>query len=330
MSTSIQVDSKGNLYLAGSCAFDGGIDFNGHMVTLPLNFPYPQYMVRYHADGSYDWSQFMPDITCFVRELNLADDNTLYYTGPLNDSFTLGGVLITSSSAFGSFMAAKIDSAGQCSWVRKLSDTASGEASYPGSGAAAIGANGSLILYTTTRGYVDWGNGIHTTTTPSWHYTGSVTAYDKNGDAIWNENIRSNIVTPNEIAVGGDNVWASGNAWDSTQIALGNATIALPTAAFQYYPFIARLRNSTVVNSVKAPGKENELRISPNPAHTYFAITGNKQAVEVRIYDETGRIVLHKTVQPGEQVTTTSWARGLYFAVIISDKEQRAYKIVLE
>jgi len=329
MVTSIQADSKGNVYLVGSCAFSG-MDFNGHQVTLPGTFQYPQYIVRYKSDGTYDWSQFMQDGTCFVREFSLADDNTIYYTGPVNDTLTLGNLHLSKPPAFGSYMVAKMDSTGNFNWARQLVDTASGEAQFVNSRQAGIGPNGSIIIYTSTRGYVNWGNNITSVTTPGWKYTGSVVSYDGNGDVLWANDLKASFVTPQQMAISGDNVWVTGNAFDSTQITLGSINVPLPGGPFAYYPFVARLRNSAITSQVPDLITEPSIVIIPNPAAGHFAVKtqGHNQVINVALYDNVGRLAWSGATVSNEHIDVSSLPRGLYF-VEVNDKGAKTVRKLL-
>jgi len=328
MVTSIQVDSKGNIYLVGSCAFDG-MNFNGHQVTLSALFQYPQYIVRYKANGAYDWSRFMQDGTCFVREFSLADDNTIYYTGPLNDTLTLGSLHLAQPPAFGSFLVAKMDSAGNFSWARQLSDTASGEVQFSGARQAGVGPNGSIIIYTNTRGYVHWGNGISSVTTPTWKYSGSVVAYGSNGDALWAKDIKAAYVTPQQMAISGGNIWVTGNTFDSTQMTLGTINVTLPSGPFAYYPYVARLRASGVISEVADVTGNSVLEIMPNPANTYFSVRGQDHILSMTIFDNIGKRILQKELLPGERIDVASLPAGIYFVEIAGRNERMVKKLLV-
>src|SRR6185312_14467220 len=61
MVTSIQLDTKGNIYVAGGGTVLGPVNFNGHIDTPASELSYPTYIVRYKADGTFDWIQWMRD-----------------------------------------------------------------------------------------------------------------------------------------------------------------------------------------------------------------------------------------------------------------------------
>ncbi|RYZ50464.1 MAG: hypothetical protein EOP49_13915, partial [Sphingobacteriales bacterium] len=185
--TSIMVDSKENIYLVGTCAFNG-IDFNGHVVSLPSMFQYPQYIVRYKSNGLYDWSKFMQDGTCFAREFHLAGDNMIYYSGPLNDTLTLGTHHLTQAQSMFSFMVARMDSTGQFNWARQVEDSSTGIALTTDSRHTTLGPDSSVIVYTSANGYIQWGDNIETNTT-DFNNKGVVAVFGKSRHTMWAQEI---------------------------------------------------------------------------------------------------------------------------------------------
>lgn len=328
--TSIQVDGQGNVYLVGTCAF-AGMDFNGHQVTLPALFQYPQYVVRYRANGTHHWSRFMQDATCFVREFSLADDNTIYYTGPLHDTLTLGSIQLNQPPMFGSFMAARMDSLGNFTWARQLADTASGDAQFTQARQAMVGPNGSLVIYLSTSRFVNWGNGFSSITTPIWAQSGTVVSYDKNGTTLWAKDVKADYVTPQQLAVSGNNIWVTGNATDSTHLSFDALQVSVPTGVFSYYPFLARLRANAVTAGTEDVAKQAQFVIQPNPATSAFSIRGTQQGtVHVRIFDNLGKMHLDTRVPTKQPVDVSVLAKGLYFVELHSGELREVQKLLIQ
>jgi len=326
--TSIQVDSKENIYLAGTCAFNG-IDFNGHVVTLPSGFQYPQYFVRYRKDGTHHWSHFMQDGTCFIRSFNVVTDNLVYYTGPLNDTISLGNIHLHQPPHSNSYMVARMDSAGNYLWAKQLSDTVSGEA-MPAIGThAAPGMDSSIVIMTATRGYVDWGNGYNTST-PMTNFHSALTAYDMSGNVIWVKKVAGKFIDPMQIAGSGNSIWVTGNAADSTSINFDPIAVAMPANSAAYYPYFGRLRTGyAVVNNIPAE-KNIQSVLLPNPAENYFTVKNIKAATLLRMYDNTGRLVKEKQIHNGEQIQVSEMARGLYVIELISEGRKNYAKLMLQ
>lgn len=331
--TSIQADSRGNVYLVGTCAFNG-IDFNGHLVTLPTGFQYPQYIVRYKADGTYDWSYFMQDGTCINRQLTLADDNTLYYTGPLNDSLTLNNIHLHAPSQLflgGGFLAAKMDSTGAFSWAKQMSDTATGEAFLTRDIHAVLGPNKSLVLLANTERFNDWGNGVTTYATPG-DNTSTVVSYDMNGNAMWAKQITGSYVAGQQIAGDGNNIWITGNAYDTAGIRMDNITVTMPGGTFAYYPFVARLGVGSSPNNINDL-ERSQFRIVPNPAQNYFTISFDLRSgkqLSMRIMDNLGRVVTARSVASGDSIPVSDLPKGLYFVELIDQQTKMVEKLIVQ
>ena len=62
---------------------------------------------------------------------------------------------------------------------------------------------------------------------------------------------------------------------------------------------------------------KNSIKIYPNPAKDYFTIKLDEQA-QVTLYDNTGRIILHQTIQPNEHITTANLSSGIYVVQVIA------------
>jgi hypothetical protein len=328
--TSIQADSRDNIYLVGTCAFNG-IDFNGHTVTLPPLFQYPQYIVRYQANGTHDWSKFMQDGTCFTREFTVADDNTIYYTGPIDDTLTLGNILLHSPRGFGSFMAAQMDSTGNFNWARQLSQTSIGDAILTDHRHAASTSDGSLVIYAVVTDTIDWGNGVTSQMAPPDLFTSTVVAFSKSGTTLWATDIMATVVTPQQIAVAGNSVWVTGNAFDDTQLSFGGINISLPAVSFDHYPFIGRIGVSLVPTDIKDAEKEH-LNVYPNPATEYITIEyphAGQRDYTVRIRNIMGKLVLEQISGNNQRIHVSEFARGIYFLEVSDGRTSTVKKMVL-
>lgn len=326
--TSIQADNKGNIYLVGTCAFNG-INFNGHNVSLPTTFQYPHYIVRYRANGTHHWSRFFQDGTCFTREFSLADDNTIYYTGPLTDTITLGNLFLSNPKNFASFLVAKMDSSGNCSWAKYLSDTVTGSAQLDRPRHAAVDPNGTLIIYASAQGIVDWGNGIITTGPTSLDFQGAVVAYDKTGTTTWLKEIKGDYIVPQQIAAANNSIWVTGNAFDSFAVQFDAINATVPSGSFQYYPYIGRLSNKSIINDVNEIAQK-AIRLIPNPAKNTVKIVGSEKSVDVIIVDGLGRIVLQTKVKSNETIQIDHLPRGLYVALLNARGNRTAEMLLLQ
>ena len=328
--SSIVVDEAGSIYIAGGCAFSG-IDFNGHVVST-TGIPYPVYIVKYRADGTYAWHHLMSDVTCPNRQLTLADNNIIYYSGKIFDTFSLGGHFVHRPTWVYDYLVSRLDSLGNVFWVTQLKDTFAGDASADNNCHAVALADSSLSVFAQLRGYIDWGNGI--ITYDGIYSKGGIINYAPSGTVNWVKLVSGNTVMGHNIATNGTDIWVTGDVYDSSSYHLD--AIDVPVVPITSTPFMAKLHTSHTPASVAAVDKNEEnIDIMPIPATT--AITINIPAnttgkAYIILIDISGRQLLNKMI---EGVTTTQldvsqYARGLYLIDISGNNFRTVRKIVLQ
>lgn len=307
--SSIEVDSHGNIYLAGSCAFSG-VDFNGHFESGPSG--YPAYMVRYKANGQFDWSHWMADVTCVDRAFALASDNSIYYSGNVHDTFSLAGHPFHHPAWVYDFMISALDSTGHLNWARQLNDTLGGDADLTNQYHSVLAADGSLYLAYTHRGFIDWGNNV--TISTGLNSSASVLKIDAAGNAVWVLHASAEESFPEQITASGNSVWITGLGYDSLALSFG--TVSLPTSYQHYTPFVARIGNAAAAG-VPAVHTQADVQIVPNPAHGYIRVVcGSLQgSVQVFIKDLTGRVIRNCSIDMATSPTIniSGINAGLYF-----------------
>jgi hypothetical protein len=331
--SSIAVDGNQNIYLAGACAFSG-VNFNGHVVSTS-GIPYPVYVVKYRADGSYAWHYLMSDITCPERQLTLATDNIIYYSGKVFDSFSFGSFFVHQPRWVYDYLVSRLDSTGNILWLRQQKDTLEGDASADNNCHAVAMADSSLSVFTQIRGYIDWGNGI-VTDEGIQQNTAVVNYAAQTGAVNWVKPITGNTLEAKNIGGNGTDIIVTGNVYDS--IAYHLDAEAIPVVPVTYTPYMAMLhtaRASTAIQTVTENAGKFQVMVMPIPATNSLLvkipsnITGN---VKIRLYDISGREVL-KTIasaNPIVQLDVKEYSRGLYFIDISGDGVRKVQKIVLE
>ncbi len=330
--TSIAVDETGNIYLAGGCAFSG-IDFNGHIVST-TGIPYPVYIVKYRGDGTYAWHHLMSDVTCPERQLTVADNNIIYYSGKIFDTFSLGGFFLHHPAWVYDYLVSRLDSSGNISWVTQLKDTLAGDARADNNCHAVAMPDSSLSVFAEIRGYVDWGNGVVTPNDLS-HTKGGIVNYSPAGVVNWVKLISGNTISSRNITGNGNDVWVTGNIYDSSDYHLDGITV--PVVPLTFTPFIAKLHTEAYTPAGLAAGPEDpeQVLIMPVPATNLLTIqipSTIKGNVRIRLTDISGSKVLDKNV---ENVTTTqidvsTYSRGIYFIDISGNCLKTFRKIILQ
>ncbi len=329
--TSIQLDDQQNIYLSGVCAFNG-IAFNGTLVPHDPSLDYPKYIVRYRSDGSYHWSHFMRDITCTNPELAIASDNIIYYTAPHFDTITLGNIVLPAPGNQSSYLYSRFDSLGNFIWAKSGPDSGFAQAYLTFRRNTFATDNGSLIVLLETRGALNWGNGI-TTSSPVGTYSGTVLCYLPDGTTKWAQQMLGGYVGRQQMAYAGGSIWVTGNAFDSTALTFPPVTVPAPGGSFAYYPFAARMRESGTTLGIADVSGVADFRVYPNPATQSFMIRSDyfKGAATVRVFNTLGMEVVNQTFLANvSQVDVSAVAKGLYFVEIRAGSGMKVEKLMIK
>jgi len=331
--SSIQVDSKGGIYLAGSCA-TLGINFNGatEAATSPDRY---SYIVKYHSNGTHAWHYWMPDPLCFQRRLYLYKDNFLYYSGNLKDSFNLGAIPVGPPFNNGfDYMAARLDSTGKIFWV-KQNDTAGGGHASPGDPYHSIVTpDSALVLFMQGNGYLNWGDTVATDLTA--FHAATLVSFGPDRTARWARPIITDISSNQHIATEGTAVWVTGNAW-SQSATVAFDTLTLRVSARNYTPFLAKTKMIRPIPVNPPPGgvnpaSTNSISIYPIPAHNILEVTALPEIANLELYSMEGRLVSSWICQPGSKtiVDVSSLPRGTYTLSLYSEHMQFNRKLLLQ
>ena len=299
------------------------------MVTNPSSTS--QYIVRYQAGGTYDWSHVVTDVQNYSRQITLAGDTAIYYSGRIFDSSTLGTFHYNRPTYGGANIVARIDSGGTVEWLTQL-DTTSGYSYVSTNPAAVLMPDGSLSLYTGIRGYLDWGNGI--TSFCGSRNDAAVTNYAATTGLVnWVKPIAAKKSLTAGIAASGWDVWVTGTAYDSSAYGLDDISVSL--SPLTYTPYMALLHTSPYSASVPAAPAAPQFGIYPIPAtHTLYitspaGITGD---VRITITDISGKVVMDKLTADFTtlKLPVSTYDRGLYFITISSTTYTATQKLILE
>jgi len=328
--TSIQVDQAGNIYVAGGGVSIFDADFNGHHVTIPMSNPYPAYIVRYKTGGIYDWSTIMTDVTLTERQLSLSSNNVIYYSGHINDSFTIDGFSVRHPTWVYDFLVSRMDSTGNVQWLRQLPDTMGGDAHVHSPYHAAALDDGSLSISASGRYYVRWGGNV--VTDNGTDESATVVNYASNGAVNWALPVIGDYSVPGYIGTDGENIWFTGSGYDSTALHFG--PVAIPTTYYNYKTFLSKIRPGTpppaAVSNTVQPLSAG---IFPNPASDRIYIQYNTaKPAMITVSNVAGKIMSRKAAsgQVSESVNIASWPAGIYFAEITSDTERFVQKFVVQ
>jgi hypothetical protein len=314
--TSIQVDAAGNIYMAGSCANKGNMDFNGvTQVAAPGSSN--AYIVRYSANGVHTWHHWLNDPGCANRKLSLFKNKFLYYTGTLTDSLTLGSVSLHQPFRLMDFVYARLDTNGTVVWAHQIDTAANGEAhAGPGAFHAAVTPDTALVVFSQANAYIDWGNNIKSQLFGT--YAAVPVAFGPDGVARWERPILGDNTTDDHIVAEGDAIWVTGNAYTTTAVTRFD-TLNLKMPARRWVPYMGRLRLTPPPPVSVKNQQANSLYAYPNPAQNALHIVGLQGKSTLHLRDITGRLVLEHITTDNEAVLdVANLPRGSYFLQLLS------------
>lgn len=331
--SSLQVDDAGNIYLTGACAA-ANMEFNNTPATVPAGFSYPEYVVRYKANGQHDWHFWMKEITCVQRKLSLVNNNFIYYSGTLYDSVNVNGYHFNRGPSMASdYLMVRMDSTGQVKWGRQLTGITSPQGMIsildPHHG---VVKDSSFLFFATSRSTINWGNSV-TTATVNLANNATLVSVQPDGASAWAKVVKARFSNSQHIVSDGNAVWITGVAMDSTAIGFDSLNVPVTPA---YSPYLAKLEAKKIApppTGINNPGTLG-FAVAPNPATNKLIISGlsewNRDAI-VLLVDITGRHLLRRTVTGAAMEQDVSQlSRGIYFLEVQQNGQRVVKKIVLE
>jgi len=136
----ISCDANNNIYLSGSYGMNISFYSSDETLGMEINSPFSNnskyYIVKYNENGIFQWlvKSIESNGSVYVDDFLISEDGTCYVTGnnqcaqSMNQdihSFTNSNGSTTSTN-FGNFFTAKINSDGICEWVRALNSSVVG------------------------------------------------------------------------------------------------------------------------------------------------------------------------------------------------------------
>lgn len=312
---SISIDSEGNIYAAGSCA-DPGATFAG--VTVSPSLLYNTFIVKYTANGVYQWVRYVEDITCPEPQVFAHTPDEVYFCSYLFDNYTFDGIPTEGpQQMFSDIFITKLNAAGNFQWVREV----------PGSGYINTGnrkflsgdAQGNVYFAGSMRGTINWNNQM-TTASNGFSNEAIVLKYNPQGDLLLAKTAggastdRFDAVTVN----------ADGDIF-LTGMSNGSASfdgIQHEIAQFQNWPFLAKLNMTALGTSEQDLG---QVVIYPNPTSDFIRISNTTQNHNGNIFNMLGQKVMDFEISSDKPVAVHPLPTGTY---LIKLNQSRSIKFV--
>ena len=315
MISSLSVDDAGNIYAAGSCA-DPDSSFDG--VSVPPNFDYNTFVVKYAPSGAYQWVRFVDDITCTTPQVVARAPDEIYFSSYLFGNYMFDDIQSEGpNSMFSDIFITRLNSEGVFQWMREV----------PGDGVVKIGTRrylsaddaGNVYFVGSTRFTINWNDQI-TTSVAGFSENALILQYDKNGNLLMaktaggesNDRIDAVEISPTgEILIAG---MARANAsFDGFQF---------EAEPFQYWPFLAKMTN--VALGTKMHETQN-IGFYPNPTSDFINVAGNVRNISGKIYNMLGQEVMDFEIGSEHPAAIHLLPKGTY---LIKPNGSKATKLI--
>jgi len=323
LATGVALDPEGNIYACGSCSDTQGL-FGG--VSYPTSLPYSMYLVKYDHQGFPQWVKFAEDITCTKSKVAVDNIGRIIWTGPLLTEAIFDTLTLLGPSWGSDFFVTAFNAEGQVQWGFEVPQVLTGNANSGKFKPICVLPDNSITIAGSTRGIVDWGNGVVTSTEdlnnqsmllnissvaqPDWAKTGLADGYSQ------------------VVAIDGDE---EGNFYI---VGICNGTIQFDTCSYTgisyYYPFLAKF-NTSLSTGFAHRSQRDQFTVYPNPANDQIMVEYDFPGqISISIYTQSGQQLLEVSgsshVIP---IDVSSFTAGMYIVKMVSNSSVSVKKTVI-
>jgi hypothetical protein len=161
MLTSIDTDTEGNIYAAGSCA-ETTASFAG--VSVPTTFQYNTWVTKYSPEGVFQWARYVDDITCSAPEVKANKPDQVYFSSALYGPYQFGDFTAEgpSNNFSGDFFITKLNADGIFQWVSEVPAGSTGTVEPGNRNYLDVDSSGQVAFCGSTRNAIAWNMDIET------------------------------------------------------------------------------------------------------------------------------------------------------------------------
>ncbi|MFH1120403.1 MAG: T9SS type A sorting domain-containing protein [Bacteroidota bacterium] len=324
LATGIALDTEGNVYASGSCSDTQGI-FGG--VSFPTSFPYSMYLVKYNPLGFPQWVKFAEDITCTKSKVTVDNTGRIIWSGPLLTESIFDTLTLMGPSWGSDFFVTAFNGEGQVQWGFEVPQVLTGNAMSGKAKPICVLPDNSISIAGSTRGTVDWGNGV-VTSNEDFSNQSMVLNISSEGQPNW---AKAGIAEgySQAIAIDGDdegNLYITGISHGTTQF-----DTCTYTGISYFYPYLTKLAADLNTRTPELYQTEC-FAVYPNPANDHLMVRSDYPGpVTITLFSLSGQEVLR--VSGSNRVINTdvrNIAAGVYMAKLMSDTSVSVKKIIIE
>ena len=291
----ISFDPWGGLYVSGAADANGGFTFAGMSPSIPEEFDYNMFVLRYRPDGSAGFAHFASDITFQAPEVVATNDGHAYLAGELFDTTSWGGIPFNGPDWVNSGFLAKLDSTGQFLWGIE-SDPAggplTGDLGLAKGNAIAVDALNNVHLLGNVRGMVDWGNNVVSDGMTLGAHAITVVAFSPEGVPQWaTTSFPGSVIFAQSITAGSGAIHFASHI--TNEVTFGSETTNTGGSQASMVGRIDGIATSIQDRSL------NGISIWPNPANDRCCLLHDGPSTSMDLIDATGSIVRNLKIGNG-------------------------------
>jgi hypothetical protein len=281
--SSLDFNPDGGLITAGSCA---GWDAMFGGVPYPAPFSYTTYLVSYNSDHEPEWVKYIEDVTCTFPQVKAGDDGWIYFAGQLWTGTLFDTIQANGPEWVNDFFLARLSPEGIFQWVAECPQVMTGDATVGSQQFLDTDAEGNALLTGTTRGIMDWGNGVMTDVTD--HYQDII---------IWNYGPDSQV---NWVKTAGGEGYeqsgtiSAGNDGSSYIAGVISGNVQFDSINYETIgyvdPFLTRL-DAGIISATPGNAVPDDFLVYPNPASDRIFIRTEPGYEVYRLYNCSGSMV---------------------------------------
>ncbi|MHC1775654.1 MAG: T9SS type A sorting domain-containing protein [Lentimicrobium sp.] len=323
LATGIALDTEGNVYASGSCSDTQGI-FGG--VPFPTSLPYSMYLVKYNHQGFPQWVKFAEDITCTKSKVTVDNSGRIIWSGPLFMESIFDTLTMLGPSWGSDFFVTAFNGEGQVQWGFEVPQVFTGNASSGESRPVFVLPDNSLSIAGTTRGTIDWGNGV-VTSSEDFSNQSMVLNISSEGLPNWT---KAGIAEgySQAVAIDGD---AEGNLYISgISHGISQFDTCTYTGISYYYPYLAKM-NTGLITGTLSHKPQVDFLVYPNPAREYLMIKSSVSGIQTFILSGPGgqEIVRIEGEAELQRIDIRMIPPGVYLIKLVTEGSVAVRKVVI-
>lgn len=312
LASGVALDQEGNVYASGSCSDTQGM-FGG--VSFPTSFPYSMYLVKYNPQGFPQWVKFAEDVTCSKSKITVDNVGRVIWSGPLFTEATFDTLTLFGPTWIYDFFITAFNGEGHVQWGFEVPQVLTGDAMQGKSKPLHVLPDNSIVIGGFTRGTVDWGNGVVTSTT-GFSYQSMVLNISSEGQPNWAKTGISEGYSQ-AVAIDTDvegNLYLTGMSHGTTQF-----DTCSYTGISYYYPYLAKL-NTGLTTGISNPFSPLNPAIYPNPSGDYLVVETSVQAnYNLTLSNLNGQEMLRQLLNnSSSRIDVSKLPSGVYFLKLVN------------